>query len=92
MKDFIIWDDEIRAPEGIKPCPICGKSDGLIINMNSRSWYEMVKEHGGAVLTFKCKRCDLEMSEYNHMVGTTKYPEVKKALINKWNNRKEATV
>ena len=83
-----IYFAEYEEPLEIQPCPICGRTDALCIG--SRERYEsLYKENGGAVLTINCKRCNLQLSTYDHIEKDPSYPAMRAALITKWNTRKE---
>ena len=83
-----IYFAEYEEPLGIQPCPICGRTDALCIG--SRERYErLYEENGGAALAINCKRCNLQLSTYDHVEKDPSYPAMRAALIAKWNTRKE---
>ena len=79
---------EVRPVEKIKPCPICGKSDNVLIHTD-KFFNECLEksENHTACLTMQCYNCNLEL--YEHF-GSTDYDEMRSRLISKWNTRKRA--
>ena len=83
-----IYFSEYEDALEVKPCPICGRTDALCVG--SRKRYEgLYKENGGAALALNCKRCDLQLSVYDHVEKDPSYEGMRAALIAKWNTRKE---
>ena len=81
---FAEYEDALE----IKPCPICGGTDALFIG-NRKRYEDLFKENGGAVLNISCKRCNLQLSTYDHIEKDPSYDGMRAALIAKWNTRKE---
>lgn len=86
---FYFYDDDIHPVKDALPCPICGKSDALSMS-SAKRWNKLIKENDGACLVIDCKRCGLEMREYDHIINSKKYADVKKALLKKWNERRSS--
>ena len=84
-----ISDDAIYfVPVKPKPCPICGKYDGLYIN-SEKHYNKLLKENGGACLLMGCKECDIDMKVYDHVESNNDYKYMRGVLIKKWNRRAE---
>ena len=76
------------VPVSVKPCPICGKIDGLFIKPEN-FYTGLVEEHGRACLNMGCKRCNLEVKVYGHEEIQKDYRYMRGRLIQKWNTREE---
>lgn len=74
------------VPVKVKPCPICGKYDGMYIQ-NSENYNRLYTENGGACLEMGCENCDLVMHVYDHNEKFGDYMYMRGALIAKWNRR-----
>lgn len=94
VKVYFASDEESLAdkkfeyiPVRIKPCPICGKNDAIYIQKKS-IYEELYNRNGGACLKMGCKRCNLELTVYDHDEADPSYAYMRGALISKWNERK----
>lgn len=69
---------------GGKCCPLCEKTDQVVIE--TKEFYdEVVDEHGSTVLTIECKRCNLEVNDYD-MEKTGDYAMARDRVVEKWNS------
>lgn len=71
----------------LKPCPICGRNDRLVISKKDK-YEELLEKNGSAMISMECKRCDLELKNYDHY-NINNYAVLRSMLINRWNERKE---
>lgn len=75
-------------PIELEACPFCGKRDRLVIT-TKKYHTELVEKNGDAMISIECKRCDLELKEFDRM-NCNDYDVLRWALIKYWNTRKEA--
>lgn len=71
--------------ECLKPCPVCGKTDELVITSKS-SFQDLYCEHGSATISLECVRCSLYL--YEQRYTGSKYEVKVRKLVKKWNERK----
>lgn len=74
----------IEVKEILKPCPFCGKKDGLVLP-ERETYEELVRENGKACISLSCRHCNLDMYEHTHSIAD--YGTRLGLLIAKWNNR-----
>jgi hypothetical protein len=76
---------ENKDIETLKPCPLCGKTDKLVITSKS-NFQDLYCEHGSATISIECERCSLYLYELGY--AGSKYDVKVKKLVKKWNERK----
>ena len=86
---MMIFTDSLAGNTGVKPCPFCGSRDNLAI-MSRAFFNKLVETDGRAKIDINCKRCKLEMSDYDHYGANNDYDARRERLISKWNDRAES--
>lgn len=79
----------IVEADGIKPCPICGKTKGLRIT-ERESFNETYVERGYPLIHLECGDCNLEL--WSHKCKERTYDKHLAWLARRWNklwDRKE---